>query len=137
MLNQRRFVKLALLASLCFSLHIIGGEEPTKTEKKESTKPAITASSEVYLNPVTGEPMSPTPGMIKYNVKNARSTSSEGLVITQSKSKAGGMEMHLQGRFQGGITATIDADGKAVARCAHGVPMNDENHSHDADTKEK
>lgn len=71
----------------------------------------------IHIDPQTGALLKePAPGSAVMEVspamRNAMSTSSEGLVVRKSSIPGGGEILDLQGRFQSPLIATIDANGK-------------------------
>jgi hypothetical protein len=75
-----------------------------------------TPGMKVYIDPKTGEftkpPAGVSPGEAAAPLKDALSTSSEGLEATPSPVPGGGVMIDLKGRFRTPSTATRDAEGK-------------------------
>ena len=88
----------------------------TEDDKKTSGATEGTPGMRVYIDPKTGEFTKPPPGVapteVSPSLKDALSTSSEGLVETPSPAPGGGVMIDLQGRFRSPLTATRDAEGK-------------------------
>ena len=75
------------------------------------------AGMTIYIDPQTGAILKePAPGSVPLQLtpqlRNALSTSHQGLVETPSAVVGGGIKLDLQGRFQNPLIVTIDADGK-------------------------
>jgi hypothetical protein len=124
---NRKLLVLSILTA--FALLGIAYEAQSPTTAA-STQPAVAPSHQVGLiinvDPETGVIIEePAPGASKIGVPaelaNAWSTSDEGLVEVPNTSGKGGMIAHLQGRFEAGMVATVDANGKLVAPCAQGL----------------
>jgi hypothetical protein len=71
------------------------------------------ASQRVFVDPETGELVSPARAMPKQAppANAAFSTSHEGLVEEESPVPGGGVMVDLQGRFQSPLMVTLDSDG--------------------------
>lgn len=75
-----------------------------------SASPAgASAAMRVYVDPETGRPIPPPPGAAAEAAPIERQRSGEGLV--EEPSPAGGVVMHLQGRFKTPTVATVAPDG--------------------------
>jgi len=76
-----------------------------------SNRPAVTVSTlRVHIDPLTGKPAdlaTPLPPALL----NAISTSSEGLQEVAGTTPAGGVMVHLQGRFQTVVAAKLNTNG--------------------------
>ncbi len=75
----------------------------------------------VYVDPQTGAFVpEPAPGLeaveLSPQLRNALSTSHDGLIETASPLPGGGVRLDLQGRFQSPMVVTIDANGKLRMR---------------------
>ena len=71
----------------------------------------------IYIDPQTGQLLKgPAPGSIPLqlspSLRNALSTSHQGLVAVPSSVPGGGVKVDLQGRFLSPLITTIDANGK-------------------------
>jgi hypothetical protein len=83
-------------------------------------QPAVTdgaAGMTIYIDPQTGAILKePAPGTVPLQLtpqlRNALSTSHQGLAETPSAVPGGGIKLDLQGRFQNPLFVTIDAAGK-------------------------
>jgi hypothetical protein len=88
------------------------GEEKETGANKETKGAAI----RVYTDPETGKitkpPADAPPAELSPKLKEAFSTSSKGLVETQSPTPGGGVMIDLKGRFRSPLTATRDSEGK-------------------------
>ena len=101
----------------------------------DSRTPATTASSVdtpstsgliLNIDPATGAIIdAPAPGATKLDVPaqlaERWSTSDEGLVEKPNPSGGKGMYVNLQGRFENGMVATVDANGDLQSPCAQGL----------------
>jgi hypothetical protein len=81
-----------------------------------STEPGGTPGMVIYVDPQTGAFVKePAPGTVPVQLtpqlRQALSTSHQGLFETPSPLPGGGFKLDLQGRFQNPLFATIDADG--------------------------
>jgi hypothetical protein len=78
----------------------------------------------VYLDPATGKftdsPQNAAPLMIDEELRNALSTSSEGLV--EVTTPGGAVFVDLQGRFQSAMIASVDSNGELRASCISSLP---------------
>jgi hypothetical protein len=75
------------------------------------------AGLKIYIDPQTGAiRRDPAPGTVPLELspelKDAFSTSHEGLTEVPSTVPGGGFKLDLKGRFQSPLVGTIDADGK-------------------------
>ena len=81
----------------------------------------------IYIDPKTGAILKePAPGSVPLQLtpelRNALSTSHQGLVEVPSSVAGGGVKLDLQGRFQNPLIVTIDADGKIKMQHLGEVP---------------
>jgi len=85
----------------------------------------------VYLDPATGKltdtPQGTAPIEIDAELRNALSTSSEGLVQVPGPIP-GGVFVRLQGRFQNVMFAAVDSNGRVQTSCVSTLP-----HQHGSD----
>ena len=84
---------------------------------EEGQTPGDAAGMVIHVDPKTGAILKePAPGSVPIQLtpqlRNALSTSHQGLVETPSSVPGGGVRLDLQGRFQSPLFVTIDADGK-------------------------
>lgn len=96
---------------------IKGDNQAAIAEEQPKHRPVMQGGMVIYIDPKTGALLQePAPGavMMEFSpaMRNAMSTSSEGLVERESPVPGGGMIVDLQGRFQSPLIATVDADGK-------------------------
>jgi hypothetical protein len=133
--------KLLVLSILMVFMLLGLAYEAQSPATTAATQPVVTPSQQVglviHVDPTTGAIIeNPAPGANKIalspELANAFSTSDEGIVEEPNPSGRGGMYANLQGRFENGMVATIDANGKAVAPCAQGLT-----HAADASASEK
>lgn len=84
----------------------------------------------VHIDPETGKPTAASPGtvplVVDAELRNALSTSSEGLVEVPSPVPGGGMMVDLQGRFQNTFVAAVGESGHIGASCLSSLPHDDE-----------
>jgi hypothetical protein len=83
----------------------------------EKPVPEGAAGMKIYIDPQTGAIRpDPAPGTapleLTPQLRDAFSTSHQGLSEVQSSVPGGGFKLDLQGRFQSPLVVTIDADGK-------------------------
>jgi hypothetical protein len=81
----------------------------------------------IHVDPQTGAIVKePAPGTVPLpltpQLRNALSTSHQGLVEEVSPVPGGGIKIDLQGRFQSTLMATIDGDGKVRMQHLHPAP---------------
>jgi hypothetical protein len=86
----------------------------------------------IYIDPQTGALLhAPAPGTVPLQLtpalRNALSTSHQGLVETPSAVPGGGVKVDLQGRFQSPLVATIDANGNLRIQHLHEMPESGHN----------
>src|SRR5262249_33945458 len=101
--------------------------EPTESEPGASLpqqlageSAAVTSGASgimVHIDPQTGAILKePAPGTVSLRLtsqlRNALSTSHQGLIEVPSAAPGGGVKVDLQGRFQSPLLATIDANGQ-------------------------
>lgn len=87
-------------------------------------------ASMIVIDQETGEILSPTaeglvngePPVVSPGLKNALSTSGEGLEQRPNPAPAGGVMIDLRGRFQSVMGVTIGPDGKPVFHHGTGAP---------------
>jgi hypothetical protein len=97
----------------------------TPAEKAPTARmPAV--GMKIYLDPTTGAlvgepPAGQQPLELTPEQSNAFSTSHEGLVATPSPVPGGGYSIHLQGRFQSPMVATVDASGRVRVEHTGGI----------------
>ena len=90
---------------------------PHPALSEESQTSGDAAGMVIHVDPKTGAILKePAPGSVPIQLtpqlRNALSTSHQGLVETPSSVPGGGVRLDLQGRFQNPLFVTIDADGK-------------------------
>jgi hypothetical protein len=83
---------------------------------EESHPQAVTGGMTIYIDPQTGTILrQPAPGSVPLQIgpelRNALSTSHQGLFETPSAAPDGGVKVDLQGRFQSPLIVTIDGEG--------------------------
>ena len=85
-------------------------------KKKDLIKAGESATLRVYIDPETGEYITPPQGKVstaeKLETRTAFSTSHDDLVEVPSPVPGGGTMIDLKGRFRSPLTATIDSNGK-------------------------
>jgi hypothetical protein len=100
---------------------------PAPAEQKSTGTSGGASGMTVYIDPKTGAFLSePAPGtaplQLTPQLRNALSTSHEGLVEVPSSVPGGGVKIDLQGRFQSPLTATTDAGGKVTMQHVDETP---------------
>lgn len=124
---NRKLLVLSILAACTLLGIAFEAQGPATTA---ATQPAAAPSHQVGLilniDPATGAIVEePVPGAARLELSpelaTAFSTSDEGIVEQPNPSGRPGMYANLEGRFQAGQVATIDANGNAVAPCAQGL----------------
>ena len=85
-----------------------------------SARPSLAQSRRVETDPRTGRVVEPS-GQSAVPPSAEQSTSSEGLAERAGKSRAGGVGVHLQGRFRSNTWVTRGPDGKLVEDCVPGT----------------
>ncbi len=107
-------------------LSLIGGYGCARPESQEATAPA--AQLRVYVDPATGKIIEPPANGARQATGHAAgaepsrpevSTSHEGLRTRKGTSRAGGVILDLDGRFQNELTVTRDEHGNNHATCNH------------------
>ena len=146
---NRKKVGQGLWITLAFSVFLAGGMQPAvagedqqtrSVEMEASSGAAVVGDNEgktagiregdaamrVYRDPDTGQigepPAGAPPTEVPGRLRDALSTSSEGLVETTSPTPGGGVMVDLKGRFLSPLIATRDADGKLSIQHLHEVP---------------
>jgi hypothetical protein len=99
------------------------GQPPAE---KPAARPGVSGMT-IHIDPKTGALLKePAPGAVPLQLtpqlRNALSTSHQGLVETPSLVPGGGVKIDLQGRFQSPLLITIDADGKTKIQHLHEMP---------------
>lgn len=89
--------------------------------------PETSAGMIVYIDPLTGEVLSaPASGALPLplspELRNALSTSHQGLVQVPSTVPGGGVKLDLRGRFQSPLIAVVAANGTASVRHLEDLP---------------
>lgn len=106
------------------AVHALVEPHQGAAQQVERARLAGSASSQVYLDPVTGKIGPPPqeakslPRLLSPEEENARSSSSEGLVETPVLGPAGGVKIDLQGRFRSEAVASIDTQSNLSIQCA-------------------
>jgi hypothetical protein len=81
------------------------------------TQPANTAGVRAYIDPETGEPGVPPPGVVVAPSVQTSGRRAVPLVEVPSTGPAGGVMVNAKGRLRADVLATTDASGKTTARC--------------------
>lgn len=114
-------------AAAWLALAGIGGEGG-ETAKAPTTDAPVRAAAGyvVHIDPETGEFVAPTQNTVSVELdewmRNALSTSSEGLKVVPSPVPGGGMMVDLQGRFQNTFVAVVDESDHVAATCNSSHP---------------
>jgi hypothetical protein len=104
-----------------------GSYQPAEKPAAVSSAPGMT----VYIDQRTGALLpGPTPDTVPLQltpeIRNALSTSDQGLVEVPSLEPGGGFKVNLQGRFQSPLFAITDANGKVKIQHLHEIPVPDD-----------
>jgi hypothetical protein len=101
---------------------------------------AQTAGYIVHIDPEMGIPADASPDAVPVvfdeELRNALSTSSEGLVEVPSPVPGGGIMVDLEGRFQNTFVAAVDESGRVGASCTSSLPRDGEPASSSEDAVE-
>jgi hypothetical protein len=94
-----------------------GASVPQPSAGKPAAAPTGASGMTVYIDPRTGAILKePAPGTLPLQLtpqlRDALSTSHQGLVEVPSPVPGGGVKVDLQGRFQSPLVVTIDPEGK-------------------------
>ena len=110
-----------LLAILALPV-VAGGDRPTDPGTPTQNSPAFSAGQVLTLD-ASGKITNATPqvSMLRAELGEALSTSSEGLVEEKIPGSGGGYMVNLQGRFQNAMTITVDENGAVSAPCITGT----------------
>jgi hypothetical protein len=100
---------------------------PAASTAAPATVPAVVPGMTVHIDPKTGAILKEAaPGSVPLQLtpqlRNALSTSHQGLVEEPSTVPGGGVKLDLQGRFQNPVIVTTDADGKVKLQHLHPTP---------------
>lgn len=124
---HRKLLVLSITAA-CVTLGLASdAQRPAPaTPSRSVAAPSHQAGLIINIDPSTGAILDQSaPGTTKLAVPaelaERWSTSDEGLIEEPNPSGGKGMYMNLQGRFENGIVAMMDANGKLVAPCAQGL----------------
>jgi hypothetical protein len=95
----------------------VGTSVPQPPAVKPAAASEVTPGMMIHIDPQTGAILSaPAPGSVPLQLspqlRDALSTSHQGLVEVPSSVPGGGAKVDLQGRFQSPLIATVGADGK-------------------------
>jgi hypothetical protein len=127
---MKSFARFALLSVVVIGACLVGTQgqavsqelpdpsalRETAVGKSDPSAP-VAGGLTVHIDPLTGhftKPGGGIPMQLSPAEANALSTSHQGLVETLSPRPRGGAVVHLQGRFQSPLVATIDAQGKVT-----------------------
>jgi len=123
---QRKLLALSITAA-CVLLGLASdARRPADNAPSQSVAAPSAAGLIINVDPTTGAILEQAaPGATKLEVPaelaERWSTSDEGLIEQPNPSGGKGMYMNLQGRFENGMVATVDASGKLSAPCAQGL----------------
>ena len=109
---------------------------PQPTAEKPAAIPEGAPGMMIYIDPQTGAIRpDPAPGtaplQLTPQLRDAFSTSHQGLVEVPSSVPGGGVKLDLQGRFQSPLVVTIDADGKVKMQHLGAPPESGDKNSGD------
>ena len=130
---------LVLALSTAFSLAFLCVVSPTPSATTCGESRALVPATDspgagmrIYLDPTTGqfspEPVGPRPMEVPESLRNALSTSSQGLVSEESPYPGGGVMLRLGGRFQCAAVATVDEKGAVTTTFVTGAPDSPQKH---------
>ena len=92
--------------------------EQSDSGSLQTAPPQFAAGYLVHRDPRTGRFVASGDSIpMSGGTSNAFSTSDEGLTVVDSPVQGGGFMIHLQGRFQHGMTAQLNAQGRLVTDC--------------------
>jgi len=147
--NPKKVGQRLLISMLAFNVSFAVAMEPAvsaeleqsrSAEMKASSSPAVVEGNDgktagtgegatairVYRDPATGKigepPAGAPPAEVPPPLRDALTTSSEGLVETTSPTPGGGVIVDLKGRFLTPLIVTRDADGKLSIQHLSEVP---------------
>ena len=120
-------VKRTLLMSLLVAGGSFVSAAPLTAEPPSSAVPGVVAGMTIHVDPKTGAILKePAPGSVPLQLtpqlRNALSTSHQGLVEAPADVPGGGVKLDLQGRFQSPAIVTTDPDGKVRMQHLHPTP---------------
>jgi hypothetical protein len=116
-----------LVLSIVPAFALLGLTHDTQAPAQAGTVPAPSQQGLILnIDPVTGAIIDqPAPGSTKLvlpaEMAAHMSTTDDGLVELPNPSGGKGMYVHLQGRYQNAIVATVNADGTLSMPCAQGL----------------
>jgi hypothetical protein len=103
-----------------------GTPTPASSDATSASTPTAAGGMMIHIDPQTGALTKDAPPTAPLSLspaeQNAFSTSHQGLVETPSPVPGGGVMIHLQGRFQHPLSATIDDAGKLTIRHLEPTP---------------
>jgi hypothetical protein len=122
---HRKLLVLSIIAAFVLLGFAYDAQGPSAPEQS-SVAPAGSAGMILNIDPVTGaivDEAAPSASKLAVPASLAErwSTSDEGLVVQPNPSGGKGVYINLQGRFENGMVATVDASGKLTAPCAQGL----------------
>lgn len=120
---NRKFRVLSMLAAFVLLGLSLDARTPATTVQPVAPQPA---GMTIHIDPATGAILeAPASGATRLEVpaslSESWSTSHDGLMQQPNPSGGKGVYVNLQGRFQNGSVATIDANGALNAPCAQGL----------------
>lgn len=120
---SRKLRMLSMLAAFALLGMTVDARTPAPTAQPAATQPSGLV---LHIDPATGAIVdAPVAGATRLEIpaslSQSWSTSDEGLVEKPNPSGGKGTYVNLQGRFENGSIATIDANGTLNAPCAQGL----------------
>jgi hypothetical protein len=108
-------------AAAWFAMGVVPDKDAPTASPAEHQSAVESAGYVVHIDPATGRVAEPSPSTVPVAIdeqwSNRLSTSSEGLVETDSPVPGGGTMVDLQGRFQNMFVAAVDDSGRVGAAC--------------------
>jgi hypothetical protein len=125
-MNRKFWVLSILTVFVLLGLAVVAQGPATRSSTRPVVATPPNAGLVLHIDPVTGAVVdNPASGTGKLAVpatlSERWSTSGEGLVERPNPSGGKGYYVNLQGRFENGMVATVDANGRLHAPCAQGL----------------
>lgn len=120
---NRKLRLLSMLAAFALLGMTFDARTPAPTAQPVTPQPA---GLTLHIDPATGAIIdAPASGATRLDIpaslSQSWSTSDEGLIEQPNPAGGKGVYVNLQGRFENGTVATIDANGTLNAPCAQGL----------------
>ena len=123
---NRKLRVLSILAAFVLLGFSYDAPTPATTAHPQSAITPAQPGLTIHIDPATGaivdEPVAGASKLaVPANLSERWSTSDEGLIEKPNPSGGKGTYVNLQGRFENGMVATVDANGTLSAPCAQGL----------------